>query len=53
MQRALDGGEKLSAWDIYVGIELGRKQLGLLGLGRIGGRVCAGRQCAGNACCRL
>ncbi len=39
MGRALDQGEKLNAWDVYVGIELARKQLGLLGLGRIGGRV--------------
>ena len=39
MQRALDRGEKLGAWDIYVGVELAGKQLGLVGLGRIGGRV--------------
>lgn len=39
MGRALDRGEKLSAWDVYVGIELAGKQLGLVGLGRIGGRV--------------
>ena len=45
MQRALDSGEKLSAWDIYLGIELAGKQLGLVGLGRIGGRVAL----AGNA----
>ncbi len=45
MQRALDSGEKLSAWDIFVGIELAGKQLGLVGLGRIGGRVAQ----AGNA----
>lgn len=39
MQRALDQGEAWSAWDVYVGIELAGKQLGLVGLGRIGGRV--------------
>ena len=39
LQRALDQGQKLSAWDVYVGIELAGKQLGLVGLGRIGGHV--------------
>lgn len=39
LARALELGEKLSAWDVYVGIELAGKQLGLVGLGRIGGRV--------------
>ena len=35
----LTEAEKLGAWDIYVGVELAGKQLGLVGLGRIGGRV--------------
>lgn len=39
LARALDRGQKLSAWDVYVGIELAGKQLGLVGLGRIGGHV--------------
>ena len=39
LARAHDQGEKLRAWDVYVGIELAGKQLGLVGLGRIGGRV--------------
>lgn len=39
MTRAQERGKKLSAWDVYVGIELAGKQLGLVGLGRIGSHV--------------
>ncbi len=39
LARALDRGQTLRAWDVYVGIELAGKQLGLVGLGRIGGHV--------------
>ncbi len=41
LARAHDRGEKLSAWDVYDGIELAGKQLGLVGLGRIGARLAA------------
>lgn len=39
LMRAQERGQKLSAWDVYVGIELAGKQLGLVGLGRIGSHV--------------
>lgn len=39
MRRAQERGQKLSAWDVYVGIELAGKRLGLVGLGRIGSHV--------------
>ncbi len=39
MQAAIDSGKAQSAWDVYIGIELQAKQLGVVGLGRIGGHV--------------
>ena len=39
LQRAIEAGQRLSAWDSYSGIELNGKRLGLIGLGRIGSRV--------------
>ena len=39
MQRALDSGAPTNYLDIFVGIELSGKQLGLVGLGRIGGHI--------------
>lgn len=39
MQRSIDSGAPTNFWNVYVGIELSGKQLGLVGLGRIGGHV--------------
>ena len=39
MQSAIDSGSATNFWNVYVGIELSGKQLGLVGLGRIGGHV--------------
>lgn len=39
MQDSIDSGTPTNFWNVYVGIELSGKQLGLVGLGRIGGHV--------------
>lgn len=39
MQRSIDRGLPANYWDIFVGIELSGKRLGLVGLGRIGGHI--------------